>query len=84
MLKAGANEGATGENAIVVNVEKVDIIVGSVAISFIPHTDLTRFRLMQLFFKIDASCIATSAITEKCGVFCLYTMQRATLMPNYL
>jgi NAD(P)-dependent dehydrogenase (short-subunit alcohol dehydrogenase family) len=32
MLKAGANEGATGENAIVVNVEKVDIIVGSVAI----------------------------------------------------
>src|SRR5690554_4743685 len=32
MLKAGANEGATGENAIVVNVENVDIIVGSVAI----------------------------------------------------
>jgi len=32
MLKAGANEGATGENAIVVNVKNVDIIMGSIAI----------------------------------------------------
>ncbi|HEX3037607.1 MAG TPA: DUF3842 family protein [Oscillospiraceae bacterium] len=32
MLKAGANEGATGENAIVWNAPKADIIIGSVAI----------------------------------------------------
>lgn len=32
MLKAGANEGATGENAIMVNVQDVHIIMGSVAI----------------------------------------------------
>lgn len=32
MLKAGANEGGTGENAIVVNAAKVDVIVGSIAI----------------------------------------------------
>ena len=32
MLKAGANEGATGENAIVYNVSKVDFIVGPVGI----------------------------------------------------
>ncbi len=32
MLKAGADEGATGENAILVNVPKVDIIVGTVGI----------------------------------------------------
>jgi len=32
MLKAGANEGATGENAIVFMADKVDVIVGSVAI----------------------------------------------------
>lgn len=32
MLKAGADEGATGENAIVVNAPKVDYIVGSVGI----------------------------------------------------
>lgn len=32
MLKAGANEGATGENAIVVNAPKADMIIGSIAI----------------------------------------------------
>ena len=32
MLKSGANEGATGENAIVKNVAEVDVIIGSVAI----------------------------------------------------
>ena len=32
MLKAGANEGATGENAIIKNVGEVDAILGSVAI----------------------------------------------------
>ena len=32
MLKAGANEGATGENAIVWNAAKADIIIGSIAI----------------------------------------------------
>lgn len=32
MLKAGANEGATGPNAIVFNVDKVDLIVGSLSI----------------------------------------------------
>ena len=32
MIKAGANEGASGENAIIVNAPKVDIIIGSVGI----------------------------------------------------
>ncbi|MZP30940.1 DUF3842 family protein [Heliobacterium undosum] len=32
MLKAGANDGATGENAMVQNLPEVDIIAGSVAI----------------------------------------------------
>jgi len=32
MLKAGANEGATGENAIVFNSERVDLIVGTIGI----------------------------------------------------
>lgn len=39
MLKAGANEGASGENAIVYNVPRVDIIVGSIAI-LIPNSML--------------------------------------------
>lgn len=32
MIKAGANEGATGENAIVHTVKNVDLIIGSLAI----------------------------------------------------
>jgi NAD(P)-dependent dehydrogenase (short-subunit alcohol dehydrogenase family) len=32
MLKAGANEGATGENAIIKNAAEVDAIVGTVAV----------------------------------------------------
>jgi hypothetical protein len=32
MLKSGANEGATGENAITYNASKVDIIIGSIGI----------------------------------------------------
>ena len=32
MMKAGANNGATGENAIKVNVNKVDLIIGAVGI----------------------------------------------------
>lgn len=32
MLRAGANEGASGENALIFNVGRVDVIVGSVAI----------------------------------------------------
>lgn len=32
MMKGGADEGASGENAIIVNAAKVDVIVGSVGI----------------------------------------------------
>ena len=34
MLRAGANEGATGENAVVYNAGRVDLIVGSISILF--------------------------------------------------
>ncbi|NHM27491.1 DUF3842 family protein [Desulfofundulus sp. TPOSR] len=36
MLRAGANEGATGENAVIYNAPRVDLIVGPVSILF-PH-----------------------------------------------
>ena len=32
MLKAGANEGASGENAILINSSKVDVIIGTIGI----------------------------------------------------
>ncbi len=34
MLKAGANEGATGENAVVYNTPRVDVILGPISIMF--------------------------------------------------
>jgi hypothetical protein len=39
MLRAGANEGATGESAVVYNASRVDIIVGPIGILF-PHAML--------------------------------------------
>lgn len=34
MLRAGANEGATGENAVVFNADRVELIVGPISILF--------------------------------------------------
>ncbi len=34
MLKAGANEGATGENAVIYNSPRVDLILGPISIMF--------------------------------------------------
>ncbi|GAV26325.1 hypothetical protein ciss_22580 [Carboxydothermus islandicus] len=34
MLKAGANEGATGESALIYNLSRVDIILGPIGIAF--------------------------------------------------
>lgn len=42
MLKAGANEAASGENAIVYNADKVDIIIGTIAV-LIAHSMLGEF-----------------------------------------
>lgn len=39
MLRAGANEGATGENAVIFNARRVDLITGPVSILF-PHAML--------------------------------------------
>lgn len=42
MLKAGANEGATGENAMIFNLRQVDLIVGSLGI-LMAHSFLGEF-----------------------------------------
>jgi hypothetical protein len=36
MLRSGANEGATGENAVIFNAPRVDMIIGPISIMF-PH-----------------------------------------------
>lgn len=53
MLKAGANEGATGENAIVYNSDKVDIIVGTIGI-------LSANSMMGELTPLMANAIASS------------------------
>ena len=57
MLKAGANKGASGENAIVQTVKKVDVIIGTTAIV------LADSMMGELTPKI-AEAIASSAATK--------------------
>lgn len=56
MLKAGANEGATGENAIVRNAPLVDVIVGSLAIV------LAEGMLGEVTPRMAASIAASPAL----------------------
>ncbi|MGB9661127.1 MAG: DUF3842 family protein [Moorellaceae bacterium] len=56
MLKAGANEGATGENAIVRNAPLVDVIVGSLAIV------LAESMLGEVTPRMAASIAASPAL----------------------
>lgn len=58
MLKAGANEGATGESAIAYNVHKVDLIIGPIAIiiSFSMLGELTP-RMAEEISKSNAKKI---------------------------
>ncbi|MDK2986304.1 MAG: hypothetical protein PWQ96_1948 [Clostridia bacterium] len=57
MLKAGANEGATGENAIIYNARKVDFIIGTIAV-VVPNA-----MLGELTPKM-AEAIADSSATK--------------------
>lgn len=53
MLRAGATEGASGESAICFNVDRVDLIVGSVAIVMV-------YGMMGEITAIMASAISAS------------------------
>lgn len=55
MLKAGANEGASGENAIVWNVPRVDLVVGPLGI-LVPHSMLGE--VTPRIAEAVASCAA--------------------------
>ena len=68
MMKAGANECASGENAIIVNAPKADIIVGSVAI-------IAANSLLGELTPLMANAIAESGAKKiliplnRCGVY---------------
>jgi len=57
MMKAGANRGASGENAILYNLAKVDLIVGTIGI-IMPNS-----MMGELTPKI-AETISTSSVTK--------------------
>ncbi len=67
MLKAGANEGASGENAVIQNVAKVDIVAGSLAI-ILPHSMLGELtpRMAEAISKSTAKKLLLSI--NKSGV----------------
>ena len=67
MLKAGANQGATGENAVIYNVKNVDIIMGVVAI-LMPNAMMGELspRMAEAIGSSNASKILIPL--EKCNI----------------
>lgn len=67
MLKARANQGATGENAVIYNVKKVDIIMGVVAI-LMPNAMMGELspRMAEAIGSSDAMKILVPL--EKCNI----------------
>jgi hypothetical protein len=53
MMKAGANKGASGENAVIVTVHKVDVIIGSISI-------LLANSMMGEMTAVMAAAVASS------------------------
>ncbi|MEN6414053.1 MAG: DUF3842 family protein [Veillonellales bacterium] len=72
MLKAGANEGATGENAIVQNMAKMDIIVGPVGI-VVAHSMLGELTpaMAEAIGKSDARKMLLPI--NRCGILVIGT-----------
>ena len=48
MMKAGANQGASGENAIIYNTNKVDIIIGVIGIIVSNSMHMSYFDIFLL------------------------------------
>lgn len=81
MLKAGANEGATGENAIVHNVPKTDVIIGSVAII---AANSMRGELTPLMAKAIAESSAKKVLVplNRCGIYVVGVSSEP--LPHYI
>ena len=67
MLKAGADQGATGENALIYNVKRVDIIMGVVAV-LMPNAMMGELspRMAEAIGSSDAMKILIPL--EKCNI----------------
>lgn len=81
MLKAGANEGASGENAIVVNAQKVDVIVGSIGII---AANSMLGELSPLMAKAIAESSAKKVLIplNRCNIFVVGVISEP--LPHYI
>lgn len=67
MMKAGADRGATGENAIVVNANKVDLIIGPIAV-IVPDSLLGEITEKMAHATAASEADKLLLPVSKCGV----------------
>lgn len=83
MMAAGADEGATGENAIVVNMSRVDIIIGVVGI-------LAANSMMGELTPAMAEAVGASHALKilipfnRCGIFIVGTEKEKNNLSAYI
>lgn len=68
MLKAGADDGATGENAIIHNAERISIIVGVLAI-IMPNSLLGELTPKMAEAISDSNAIKILIPSHKCNAY---------------
>ncbi|KAB3532770.1 DUF3842 family protein [Alkaliphilus pronyensis] len=68
MLKAGADEGATGENPIVYNSDKVDVIVGAVGI-ISPNSILGELTPLMAKAIGESNALKILIPYNKCNIY---------------
>ncbi len=81
MLKAGANEGASGENAIAQNAAKVDVIAGTVAI-IVPNSMLGEMTPRAANAVAESPAKKLLIPLNRCNIF-MAGMQNEPL-PHYI
>jgi len=67
MLRAGAAEGATGENAIAINAYKVDIIIGPIGI-IVPNSLMGELTPKMARAITDSPALKILIPLNKCGI----------------
>lgn len=67
MIKAGAKSGATGENAIVVNSPKVDVIMGPIAV-IIPNSIMGEITQAMALAVANSSAMKILIPLNRCNV----------------
>lgn len=81
MLKAGANEGASGENAIVYNAPKVDIIIGSIGI-ISANSMLGELTPAMAEAISESSAVKVLIPLNRCNVYVAGTKEQP--LPHYI